>query len=124
MLKVSPWKGIIRFRKRGKLSPRFIGPFKIIDRVGQVAYRVEVPDKLSGIHNTFHVSHLQKCLADESARVPLDDIEVDTKLNYVARPIEILNRKVKHLRNKEIAQVKIRWEHRKGSDTTWDPRKR
>ncbi|KAJ0460950.1 putative nucleotidyltransferase, Ribonuclease H [Helianthus annuus] len=113
MLKVSPWKGIIRFRKRGKLSPRFIGPFKILDRVGKVAYRLELPEELSGIHNTFHVSHLRKCLADDTAYVPLDDIEVDNKLNYIARPIAILDRKVKGLRNKEIEQVKVKWEHRK-----------
>jgi hypothetical protein len=74
MLKVSPWKGIIRFRKRGKLSPRLIRPFKIIARVGQVAYRLDLPEQLSDIHNTFHVSYLQKCLADESAYIPLEDI--------------------------------------------------
>ncbi|KAD4385317.1 hypothetical protein E3N88_25485 [Mikania micrantha] len=77
LLKVSPWKGVIRFRKRGKLSPRFIGPFKIIARIGEVAYRLELPDELSGIHNTFHVSYLRKCLADESAYVPLEDLEID-----------------------------------------------
>ena len=102
------------------MSPRFIGPFKIVDRVGQVAYRLELPDELKGIHNTFHVSHLRKCLADETAYVPLDDIEVDPKLNYVAKPIEILDRKVKHLRNREIEQVKVKWDHRKGADTTWE----
>ncbi|KAK1424318.1 hypothetical protein QVD17_19645 [Tagetes erecta] len=120
MLKVSPWKGVIRFRKRGKLSPRFIGPFKIIARVGQVAYRLELSDELSGIHNTFHVSYLRKCLTDETAYVPLDEIEIDSKLNYVARPITILDRKVKNLINKYVVQVKVKWEHRKGSDTTWE----
>ncbi|KAI3717316.1 hypothetical protein L1987_68865 [Smallanthus sonchifolius] len=83
LLKVSPWKGVIRFRKRGKLSPRFIGPFKVIAKVGTVAYRLELPEGLSRLHNTFHVSHLRKCLADESSFVPLDDIELDEKLNYV-----------------------------------------
>ncbi|KAK9057988.1 hypothetical protein SSX86_016497 [Deinandra increscens subsp. villosa] len=120
MLKVSPWKGVIRFRKRGKLSPRFIGPFKILARVGKVAYQLELPDELSGIHNTFHVSYLRKCLADESAYVPLDDLVIDDKLNYVERPIAILDRKVKRLRNKEVNQVKVQWEHRKGSDLTWE----
>ncbi|XP_021986836.1 uncharacterized protein LOC110883367 [Helianthus annuus] len=104
MLKVSPWKGIIRFRKRGKPSPRFIRPFKIVERVGKVAYRLELPAELGGIHSTFHY----------------DDIEVDNSLNYVVKPIAILHRKVKSLRNKEINQVKVKWEHRKGSDTTWE----
>ncbi|XP_022007523.1 uncharacterized protein LOC110906739 [Helianthus annuus] len=120
MLKVSPWKGIIRFRKRGKLSPRFIGPFKIIERVGKVAYRLELPEELSGIHSTFHVSHLRKCLADETAHVHYDNIEVDNRLNYAVKPIAILDRKVKSIRNKKIDQMKVKWEHRKGSGITWD----
>ncbi|GKC24221.1 hypothetical protein Tco_1026371 [Tanacetum coccineum] len=66
MLKVSPWKGVISFGKRGKLSPRYIGPFKIIERIGPMAYKLELPDKLRGIHNTFHVSNLKKCMADEN----------------------------------------------------------
>lgn len=121
LLKVSPWKGVIRFRKRGKLGPRFIGPFKIIARVGKVAYRLELPPELSQIHNTFHVSQLRKCLADESAHIPIDDIQVDERLNYVERPIAILERKTKSLRNKEIGLVKVQWQHRKGSEWTWEP---
>ncbi|KAI3775824.1 hypothetical protein L1987_45578 [Smallanthus sonchifolius] len=120
LLKVSPWKGIIRFRKRGKLNPRFIGPFKILARVGKVAYRLELPEELSGIHSTFHVSHLRKCLADETSHVPLNDIEVDERLNYVEKPVAILERKEKRLRNKVIKQVKVQWQHRKGSDATWE----
>ncbi|KAD7477212.1 hypothetical protein E3N88_00348 [Mikania micrantha] len=120
LLKVSPWKGVIRFRKRGKLSPRFVGPFKILARVGEVAYRLELPDELSGIHNTFHVSYLRKCLADETAYVPLEDVEIVDKLNYVEKPVEILDRKVKRLRNKSINQVLIKWKNRKGSDVTWE----
>ncbi|KAD3640698.1 hypothetical protein E3N88_29921 [Mikania micrantha] len=120
LLKVSPWKGVIRFRKRGKLSPRFIGPFKIIARIGEVAYRLELPDELSGIHNTFHVSYLRKCLADESAYVPLEDLEIDDKLNYVEKPVAILDRKVKQLRNKSLNQVKVQWKNRRGSDATWE----
>ncbi|KAI3825237.1 hypothetical protein L1987_06718 [Smallanthus sonchifolius] len=102
MLKVSPWKGIIRFGKRGKLSLRFVGPFRIMARVGEVAYRLELPDELSGIHPTFHVSHLRKCLADESAHVPLTNIEVDNNLNYIEEPVAILDKKEKRLRNKII----------------------
>ncbi|XP_021998143.1 uncharacterized protein LOC110895171 [Helianthus annuus] len=121
MLKVVPWKGVIRFRKRGKLSLRFIGSFKIVERVGKVAYRLELPEELSGIHSTFHVSHLRKCLVDETIYIHYEDIEVDDRLNYVVKPMAILDRKVKILSNKEINQVKVKWEHRKGSDTTWEP---
>ncbi|XP_076959262.1 uncharacterized protein LOC143635273 [Bidens hawaiensis] len=103
MLKVSPWKGVIRSRKRGKLSPRFIGPFKIIARVGQVAYRLDLPEELNEIHNTFHVSYLQKCLADETSYVPLNDIEVEDKLYYIEKPVANLDHKVKQLRNKNIS---------------------
>ncbi|KAD4585146.1 hypothetical protein E3N88_22747 [Mikania micrantha] len=120
LLKVSPWKGIIRFRKRGKLSPRFIGPFRIMARVGKVAYRLDLPDELSGIHPTFHVSHLRKCLADDVAYVPLNDIEVDERLNYIEEPVAIVDTKEKQLRNKVIRQVKIQWKHRKGSEATWE----
>ncbi|KAJ9558405.1 hypothetical protein OSB04_013019 [Centaurea solstitialis] len=91
---------------RGKLGPRFIGPFTVLARVGKVAYRLELPDVLGQIHDTFHVSQLRKCLADESAHVPLDDIQVDESLNYVERSVEVLERKVKQLQNKEIGIVK------------------
>ncbi|KAJ9565504.1 hypothetical protein OSB04_001470 [Centaurea solstitialis] len=114
LLKVSPWKGVIRFRK-------FIGPFEIVARVGRVAYRLELPPELSQIHDTFHVSQLRKCLADESAFVSLEDIEVDEWLNYAEKPIAVLERKTKTLRNKEVGIVKVQWEHRKGSEWTWEP---
>jgi hypothetical protein len=90
--------------------------------VGQVAYQLELPEELSGIHNTFHVSYLWKCLADEMAYVPLDDIVIGDKLNYVERPMAILDRNVIHLWNMENGQVKLKWQHRKGSDTTWEYR--
>ncbi|KAD3066666.1 hypothetical protein E3N88_34546 [Mikania micrantha] len=102
LLKVSPWKGIIQFKKRGKLSPRYIGPFQIKARVGKVAYRLDLPEELNGIHPTFHVSHLRKCLADEQAHVPLDDIEVDNRLNYIEEPVAIGDTKEKQLRNKTL----------------------
>nr|GFB26549.1 putative reverse transcriptase domain-containing protein [Tanacetum cinerariifolium] len=79
MLKVSPWKGVIRFRKHRKLSPRFIGPFKILERVGLVAYKLELPRELQGIHNTFHVSNLKKCLLDESLIISLDEMDREVK---------------------------------------------
>ncbi|GJS26828.1 hypothetical protein Tco_0487448 [Tanacetum coccineum] len=82
MLKVSPWKGVFWFKKKGKLSPRFIGPFKILKRVGDVAYVLELLEEMRGIHNTFHVSYLRKCLADELSVITLDDIEIDPELIY------------------------------------------
>ncbi|GJU73047.1 reverse transcriptase domain-containing protein [Tanacetum coccineum] len=83
MLKVSPWKGVIRFGKRGKLNPRYIGPFKILAKVGRVAYRLELPEKLSHVHSTFYVSNLKKCLSDEPLAIPLDEIHIDDKLNFI-----------------------------------------
>jgi hypothetical protein len=120
LLKVSPWKGIIHFRNRGKLGTRFIGPFRIASRVGEVAYILELPMELSNIHPKFHVSHLRKCLADESTYVPLNDIEVDERLNYIEEPVAILDRKEKRLRDKVIKQIKVQWKHRKGSEATWE----
>ncbi|KAJ9544252.1 hypothetical protein OSB04_023959 [Centaurea solstitialis] len=108
-------------KKRGKIGPRFIGPFEIVARVGKVAYRLELPPEHSQIHNTFHVSQLRKCLADESAHIPFDDIQVDERLNYVERPIAVLERKTKTLRNKEVGIMKVQWKHRKGSEWTWEP---
>nr|GEV92893.1 retrotransposon protein, putative, Ty3-gypsy subclass [Tanacetum cinerariifolium] len=93
MLKVSPWKGIIWFCKRGKLSPRFIGPLKFLARVGAVAYRLELPEKMNGTHNTFHVSYLRKCLDDETTFVSMDEVVVDDKLNYVKEPEMIIDQK-------------------------------
>ncbi|XP_022004037.1 uncharacterized protein LOC110901521 [Helianthus annuus] len=120
LLKVSPWKGIIRFHKRGKLGPRYIGLFKILARVRRVAYQLELPSTLDGIHNTFHVSQLRKCLVDETALVPLDDIELDEGLNYFERPIAIKDVKVKNLRNNVVRQVLVQWQHQKGSELTWE----
>ncbi|KAI3750015.1 hypothetical protein L2E82_20639 [Cichorium intybus] len=120
MLKVSPWKGLIRFGKKGKPSPRFIGHFRISQRVGAVAYRLELPEELRGIHNVFHVSYLRKTLFDESQRVPLPKYEIDEKLRYPEQPEKILDRKVRQLRNKKINMVKIQWRYHKGSDVTWE----
>ncbi|GJX40206.1 putative reverse transcriptase domain-containing protein [Tanacetum coccineum] len=103
MQEVSLWKRVIRFRKRDKLRPRYIGLFTIISRVGKVAYRLELPEQLNTIHNTFHVSQLRKCLVDELAHIPLLDIVVDEKLGYVEEPVEILDTKVKKLRKKRLS---------------------
>lgn len=122
LLKVSPWKGVIRFRKRGKLGPRFIGPYKVIARVGKVAYRLELPDELSLIHDTFHVSQLRKCIVDSSTIVPIEDIQIDESLNYLEKPIAIVDRKSKVLRSgKTVYSVKVQWRHKKGSECTWEP---
>ncbi|GJT12707.1 hypothetical protein Tco_0859749 [Tanacetum coccineum] len=98
MLKVSPWKGVIRFGKKGKLAPRYVGPFEILERIGPVAYRLRLPKELSGVHDTFHVSNLKKCLADASLHVPLDEIKVDKTLRFVEEPVEIMDREVKRLK--------------------------
>nr|GFD32081.1 putative reverse transcriptase domain-containing protein [Tanacetum cinerariifolium] len=79
MLKVSPWKGVIRFGKRGKLNPRYVGPFKVLERVGDVAYKLDLPKELSRVHNTLHVSNLKKCHADKQLAVPLDGLHLDDK---------------------------------------------
>ncbi|GKE43665.1 hypothetical protein Tco_1470949, partial [Tanacetum coccineum] len=102
MLKVSPWKGVIRFGKRGKLNPRYIGPFKIIAKVGIVAYRLELPEQFSRVHSTFHVSNLKKFLSDETLAIPLDEIQINDKLQFTEEPVEIMDREVKHLKQIEF----------------------
>ncbi|GJW23947.1 putative reverse transcriptase domain-containing protein [Tanacetum coccineum] len=101
MLKVSPWKGVIRFSKRGKLNPRYVGPFKVLEKVGVVAYKLELPQELSRVHNTFHVSNLKRCYSDDPLTVPLDGLHVDDKLEFVEEPVEIIYREVvfDHLRD-------------------------
>nr|GFB41029.1 putative reverse transcriptase domain-containing protein [Tanacetum cinerariifolium] len=95
MLKVSPWKGVVHFGKRGKLNPMHVRPFKVLERVGDVAYKLDLPEELSRVYNTFHVSNMKKCHADEPLAVPLDGHHVDDKLHFVEEPVEIMDRVVK-----------------------------
>nr|GFB33338.1 putative reverse transcriptase domain-containing protein [Tanacetum cinerariifolium] len=107
MLKVSPWKGVVRFIKRGKLSPRYVGPFKLLEKVGSIAYKLELPQELSRVHNTFHVSNLKKCYVDEPLDVPLDGLHFDDKLHFMEEPVEIMDREVKRLKRSRIPIVKV-----------------
>nr|GEZ34688.1 putative reverse transcriptase domain-containing protein [Tanacetum cinerariifolium] len=120
MLKVSPWRGVICFRKHRKLSPRFIRPFKVIERIGPVAYKLELPDKLHGIHDAFHVSNLKRCFVNDDVVIPLDEVQLDDKLHFVKEPIEIMDREVKRLKQSRILIVKVRWNSRRGPEFTWE----
>ncbi|GJS75765.1 hypothetical protein Tco_0725646 [Tanacetum coccineum] len=114
MLKVSPRKGVIRFGKRGKINPQYIGPFKILDKVSLVAYKLELPEELSNVHSTFHVSNLKKCLSDESLIIPIKELWRDDKLNFVEEPVEIIDHEVKQLKQSRIPIVKVRWNFKRG----------
>nr|GFD37685.1 putative reverse transcriptase domain-containing protein [Tanacetum cinerariifolium] len=120
MLKVSPWKGVIRFGKRGKLNPRYIGPFKILVKVGTVAYRLKLLEQISRVHSMFQVSKLKKCIADEPLAIPLDEIQVDDKLNFIEEPFKIMDREVKRLKQSHILIVKVCWNSRRGPEFTWE----
>ncbi|GJR31210.1 putative reverse transcriptase domain-containing protein [Tanacetum coccineum] len=120
LLKVSTWKGVVRFGKKGKLAPRFVGPFEIIEKVGSVAYRLDLPEELYGVHDTFHVSNLKKCLADPTLQVHLYEIRVDEKLNFVEEPVEILEREFKKLKRSRIAIIKVWWNSKRGPEFTWE----
>ncbi|GJY63271.1 hypothetical protein Tco_0464731 [Tanacetum coccineum] len=120
LLKVSPWKGVMRFGKKGKLAPRYVGPFKILERIGLVAYMLRLPEELSSVHDTFHVSNLKKCLVDANLHVPLDEIKVDKTLHFVEEPVEIMDREIKKLKRRNIALVKVRWNLKRGPEFTWE----
>ncbi|KAJ0705064.1 putative nucleotidyltransferase, Ribonuclease H [Helianthus annuus] len=120
LLKVSPWKGVVRFGKKGKRSPRYVGPFPIMQRIGPVAYRLQLPEELAGVHDVFHVSNLKKCLSDESLVVLLQDVEVNEKLKFVEKPLQIEDRKVKFLKHKRLVLVKVKWNSKRGPVYTWE----
>ncbi|KAL4023841.1 hypothetical protein IC575_017609 [Cucumis melo] len=119
-LKVAPMKGVLRFERRGKLSPRFVGPFEILERIGLVAYRLALPPSLSAVHDVFHVSMLRKYVPDPSHVVDYEPLEIDENLSYVEQPVEVLAREVKTLRNKQIPLVKVLWRNHRVEEATWE----
>ncbi|KAL5543511.1 hypothetical protein UlMin_007295, partial [Ulmus minor] len=119
-LKISPFKGIIRFGKRGKLNPRYIGPFEILERVGKAAYRLALPPNLATVHNVFHVSMLKKYVPDKSHVLEQEPIEIHEDLSLQEKPVQILDFKVKTLRNKEIPLVKVLWRNQTVEEATWE----
>nr|GFA06267.1 hypothetical protein [Tanacetum cinerariifolium] len=120
MLKVSPWKGVVRFGKRGKLNPRYVEPFKVLAKVGKVAYKLELPQELIRVHHTFHVSNLKKCYSDEPLVMPLEGVHIDDTLQFVEEPVEIMEREIKRLKRSQIPLVKICWNSRRGPEFTWE----
>ncbi|GJR91463.1 reverse transcriptase domain-containing protein [Tanacetum coccineum] len=120
MLKVSPWKGVVRFGKRGKLNPRYVGHFNVLEKIGTVAYKLELPQEFSRVHNTFHVSNLKKCYSDGTLAVPLEGLHVDDKLRFVEEHVEIMDREVKRLKQSHIPIFKVRWNSKKGLEFTWE----
>ncbi|TQE09442.1 hypothetical protein C1H46_004935 [Malus baccata] len=119
-LKLSPWKGVVRFGKKGKLSPRYIGPYQITERVGEVAYRLELPSELSKVHNVFHVSMLRQYVADPSHVIPIQPLEINLDLTYDEEPVTILDWKEKVLRNKTVQLVKVLWRNHSVEEATWE----
>ncbi|KAJ9541974.1 hypothetical protein OSB04_028480 [Centaurea solstitialis] len=117
---VSPWKGLLRFGKKGKLGPRFVGPFEILERIGPVSYKLNLPVELSVIHDTFHVSNLKKCLSKETVVLPLKEVQINEQLCITEDPIDILDREVKKLRRSKLSIVKVRWSSKHGLEYTWE----
>ncbi|KAF5824178.1 putative nucleotidyltransferase, Ribonuclease H [Helianthus annuus] len=120
LLKVSPWKGVVRFGKRGKLNPRYIGPFEITEKIGKVAYRLNLPEELSTVHNVFHVSNLKKCLSDETLVIPFKELTIHEQLHFTEEPIEITDREIKILKRSQIPLVRVRWNSQRGPEFTWE----
>ena len=118
LLKVSPMKGVMRFGKRGKLSPRYIGPFEVLKRVGEVAYELALPPGLSGVHLVFHVSMLKRYHGDGNYIICWASVLLDENLSYEEEPVGILDREVLKLRSREIASIKVQWKNRPVEEAT------
>ena len=118
-LKVSPWKGVARFGKRGKLSPRFIGPYEVLEKVGPVAYKLALPSELAQIHDVFHVSMLRRYRSDPSHVIMGQPIEIKDNLSYIEDPVQILDTKIKQLRNRRIPMVNVGWWNHSREEATW-----
>ncbi|WVZ52809.1 hypothetical protein U9M48_003831 [Paspalum notatum var. saurae] len=119
-LKVSPMRGIRRFNMKGKLAPRYIGPFKILEKKGEVAYRLELPPGLSCVHDVFHVSQLKKCLRVPEEQAPLERLEVQEDLTYTEHPVKILDTSERNTRNKKIKMCRVQWSHHTEAEATWE----
>jgi len=120
-LKVSPLKGSLRFGHKGKLTPRYIGPFEILQRIGPVAYHLALPPMLQGIHDVFHVSQLRRYIPDPEHVIPYEPLQLKENLTYMEEPVQIIDRKDRVLRNRVIPFVKILWKHHQNVDATWEP---
>jgi len=119
-LKVSPVKGVMRFGKKGKLSPRYIGPYHIAKRIGNVAYELEPPQELAVVHPIFHISMLKKCMRDPSLIIPTEDIGIKDNLSYEEISVQILDHLVRKLRTKEVELVKVLWRNHFIEEATWE----
>ncbi|WMV24330.1 hypothetical protein MTR67_017715 [Solanum verrucosum] len=113
-------KGVMRFGKKGKLSPRYIGPYRISKRIGNVAYELELPQELTAVHPVFHISMLKKCMGDPSLIIPSEDISSNDSLFYEEIPVQLLDRQVRKLRTKEVASVKVLWRNQFVEEATWE----
>ena len=120
LLKVSPWKGVARFGKRGKLNPRYIGPFKVLERIGTVAYKLDLPAELNNVHDTFHVSNLKRSPTQVNVAIPTDEIHIDDTLHFIEEPVEVTDWKVNKTRRSSVKLVKVRWNARHGPEFTWE----
>ncbi|XP_021995016.1 uncharacterized protein LOC110891706 [Helianthus annuus] len=120
LLKVSPWKGIVRFGKRGKLNPRYIGPFEILERIGTIAYKRKFPEELPSVHDMSHVSKLKKSVTQETFVIPAYKIQVNDKLQFTEEPVEVMDWKVHKTWRSRIKLVKVRWNSRHGPEFTWE----
>ncbi|WMV57979.1 hypothetical protein MTR67_051364 [Solanum verrucosum] len=113
-------KGVMRFGKKWKLSPRYIGPYRIAKRISNVAYELELPQELATVHSVFHISMLKKCIGDPSLIPPTESIRIKDKLCYEEIPVQILDRQVRRLRTKDLVSVKVLWGNQFVEEATWE----